>query len=479
MGNLDVRLLKWDATKDRIGVVNRPLFDLLEPIALSLKEQKRDYLYLMSFKFGEKIIDNGQMIALLKDMQGEYKNLNNVIFHVDSKIFPGISTDSLRDQFIVDCGKDPDHPLALVIKNQIEIYSENNILYSKKPKSEGTPRWAFPLNIIKEGELFGVYGSVNSTLEDYKKSNYGWSGAAGKACILPLFPGTTGGQSSSPYRNKFAQIFSDDTEDPHEGIMHITNEILGSSDFAEIIIIPESYFKKDSSDNNELRNAKIMLREFLFKIAWEQSTLSRELSRDDKILMSFFGIKSPGLTFHIIKHIINIAEGRSFFLKPVSESDGILFDVFKHLVAKFKNLSNHRNNLLNYATPLFLHYAKLTQENPKGIEFIHCPSINIHWPEIRADEIRDTIIPPVFNGQKMVKYLKSRDLNMSLKYFKVLPKSELKSDKNSNFVRDLKEYIATDLNNIYSSVLGPNQKVILHRSAPALYNSFIHIEKHF
>lgn len=476
MSNLSIVLEKWDQIKSKIEGVNKDLFDLIEPIALILKKRKKDYLYSMRFKFGEKVIENGQMVALAKDENGNYENLNRLSFEFDPEALTKGFDLNIRDMFIKDCGQDPDHPLAVVTKNYIEISSLHDPHFSQDPKK--VSRWPFPLNVIKEGDLFGVFGSVNSIFETYEKENYEWNASAGKSCILPLFPGITDGQSSASYRNRFSKIFSDDTESPHDGIIFTANEILGDCNFAEIVIIPECYFKEEAGDGGELRGAKTRLREFLFKIAWEQSKESREISFEDKVLLKHFMIKEPGLTFHLIKHIINIAEGNAFVLKPVSDNDGLLFEVFKNLVDKFSGNSSQAQDLLNYATPVFMHYVKLDNKNPSGIEFIHSPSINMAWPEISAAQIRDIYIRPIFDAQKMQKFFKKKGIDAELQYYKKPPNREVKEDKkNASYVRNINEFIDINLSNAYKSLLGKDNKVILHRSVPGVYNSFIHIER--
>jgi hypothetical protein len=475
MSNLNIVLEKWDVVKNKVSTANQTLFNILDPIACFLKHEKKDYIYSLQFKYGEKIIDNGQMVALSKDEQGNYINLDKLKFKYNPATLCKVFDSNIKNRFINDCGQDPDHPLALVIKNYIEISSLHEphfFLDSKK-----VSRWPFPLNIIRKGELFGVFGSINSIFDTYEKDNYKWNASSGKSCFLPLFPGINGGQSSAPYRNRFSQMFSDETESPQDGIIFTANEILGSNNFSEIIIIPECYLKDGSDDVEELRRAKAKFREFLFRIAWEQSKISREISFEDKALMRYFAIEDPGLTFHLIKHIINIAHGKAFILKPVSNDDDILFEVFKNLIGKFNGSNGKYPDLLKYATPAFMHYTKLDCDNPNGIEFLHSPSINMAWPEISAAQIRDIYIRPIFDGQKMQRYFKTKGIDVDLHYYKTPPNRTVKEDKkNASYVRNIYEYF-DNLNDSYSGLLGKNNKVIVHRSVPGVYNSFINIER--
>jgi hypothetical protein len=167
-------------------------------------------------------------------------------------------------------------------------------------------------------------------------------------------------------------------------------------------------------------------------------------------------------------------------LKPVSLNDGVLFDVFKQLVEQFKEHSDRTGSLLEYTTPIFLHYTKLSKENPKGIEFTHSPSINMLLPGTRMDTMKDNIMYKIFFNHKVEKYLKERGCEISLKYYKEKPKINGKRvgsvDNTPRYVTDLKEYIENDLFELYSSILPANTKIRLPK-APALFNSFVQIER--
>jgi hypothetical protein len=222
-----------------------------------------------------------------------------------------------------------------------------------------------------------------------------------------------------------------------------------------------------------LSQAKYKFREYLYESAWGQTKNLREMAWDDKELMSQLEINEPDYAFHLIKHIINISLGNSFLLKPVSFNDGVLYDVFKNLVEKFKFYSDRRGNLLDYSTPIFLHYTKLNKENPRGIELTHSPSINMFLPGTRLDTMKHNIMYQIFFKNRVQEYLKNKGFEIKLKYFKE------KSNNSTNspwYVTGLNEYIETELTSLYSLILPKNMNVKLPKS-PSLFNSFIQIER--
>ncbi|MEI6681658.1 MAG: hypothetical protein WCO44_03470 [Bacteroidota bacterium] len=479
MGNFEVRMVNWKEASPKLKIVNKTLHDLIEPINRHFKTVKQDYFYLMDFKFSERVIKDGQMVALERDRYGNYLHKDKIVLNAGS--FSVDKEDDLN-RFIEDCGKDSDHPLSVVTKGYVEVYCTQPSAY----KLNGSEHeYSFPLNIIETGGLFGVYGSINSIFSDYKENFYGWNAVAGKACILPLIPEPLPNKSHLLYRKKFNDIFPE-SDQVLTGIFNMTNQLLGNDSFSEILIIPEKYYIRDKDDSPELVFAKHKLKEYLYQVSWSQTKSIREMVWDDKELMLMFKLDNPDFTFHLIKHIANIVNGNAYLLKPVSENDGILFDVFKNLVEKFKSFSDRTGDLLDYTTPIFLHYVKLDKNNPKGLELTHSPSINLRLPPTNSESMRDSIMRQILVGKKISEKLKKNGHDISIQYFKQIPK-EKKDEKNkerekdeknndNDFLLGIDKYIDNELTQLYSKYL-PQGKSVKLPQTPSLFNSFIQIEK--
>jgi len=473
MSKININIIPWEEASKRLKSSNKIIHDLLAPISLQLKKNKKNYFYQLDYGFGAEVICDGQMVALAKNKDGNYINEKNVRFFPEG--FSGNKQNDFK-LFVDDCGQDTDHPLSIVTNNYIEIYC------TKKSSLQSVGEYSFPLNIFKKGDLFGVWGSVNSVCKIKGTGFFPWNAVAGKACIIPLFPEPQYKKSSDLYRKSFSEIFRHQSN-TKDGIISIANEVLGSSLFSQIIIIPKSYYSDLPNEKSEVRNFKFQLREYLFKTAWEQTKTVRDMPWNDRKLIEDFesgfksviDIKGHVFAFNFAKHLLNIVQGSSFILKPVEESDEILFDVFRKLVSEFAKHSDKSGTLLDYTTPVFLHYEKLHSKNTKGIELTHSPSINIELPDVRLD-IMSNIMQAFVDRGKMTSILKSKGFDISLNYFK---------ESGTGHARNIDRYIESELLPLYNQFLpeshfkklqSAHMKVKLPKS-PSLFNSFLQIER--
>lgn len=457
MSKFRVQILKWNEVSKEIRDANPDLHSLMDSIAQNMQGS---YVYKLRLKFGEPIIENGTTIFLRKE------NLPEIEF--EPKGFFGNSNTDLKT-FIEDCGADVDHPLSLVVKNYLEIYCNHSSSY-KLSGLLTEENYAFPLNIINKGDLFGVWGAVNSVFKKWNKNLYGWHAVGGKICILPLLPEELAeGKADILYRQNFSKIFPD-SKGPLEGIINNINFLLNDETFTELIIIPERFYIIDKNkEKSNIEIAKLKLRDFLFCTAWEQTQVLRDMVWSDKELMLSLNKDKTDMEFYLTKHIYNIVTEKSFLLKPVDSNDGILFDSFKDLVNRFHDIKKGSKNLLNNTTPVFLHYTKLDDKNLKGIELLHTPSMNIILPKTRNEEMKDIIMYNILKQHDLEKFLKSKGYEVIIKYYKLV------SSSYPNYVSHLQEYIDKELTPLYSKLLF-NGPVRLPKS-PKLFNSFIHIEK--
>lgn len=90
-------------------------------------------------------------------------------------------------------GPTPEDPLGIVLKGHIEVYTHSNITFRDcalsnqffPPKSnEDKPR--IPLRLIKQGEMFGVFGTLNTIVGSRTPVDVDWHVATGRACLVLL-----------------------------------------------------------------------------------------------------------------------------------------------------------------------------------------------------------------------------------------------------------------------------------------------------
>ena len=199
MSDIYIKVNSWSDVAKKIESANKVLHDLIAPISDMLITDMQDHFYQMNFMFGEAVIREGQMMALEKDRNGNYANESKIKFVPEG--FSGKRQNDFK-KFVEDCEQNTDHPLSIVTSNYIEIFC------TKRSSLQSVGEYSFPLNIIEKGNLFGVWGSVNSIFKVDETDYYPWNAVAGKACIIPLFPEPQHKKSSDHYRKKFSTIFS-------------------------------------------------------------------------------------------------------------------------------------------------------------------------------------------------------------------------------------------------------------------------------
>lgn len=308
-----------------------------------IKDEKKKYVYLVKYKFGDKLIDQGMM---------PFHNLEP-----DNHSFIKSSS-----QMQLDLGYSKD-PLGLVLNNHIEVYSENN--------SSPDTTYNIPLNIIKKGDFFGLFGTLDF-LSNYDNFNphlkQNWHVVAGNASFDILFPFSNKSTFQATAKTKVASVFTEENSYTEENKMNFLkyyiNEI-DSSWTTDIIYFPKHFFEQP--DNH--------LKSYLYDIGWMQSSNLRNLSFENKIISDVLFKTSATLNHndlfvsHLFSHIWKASIGEAYVLKPMVEEKEphILYKAFELFKDQVKD---------TLFTPILLIYDKLnTETNDWGL--IHETSMPI------------------------------------------------------------------------------------------------------
>lgn len=257
-----------------------------------IKDQNKKYVYLVKYKFGDKVVDQGVM---------PFENL-----YPDSDSLINSSS-----QLQIDLGYSRD-PLGLVLKNHVEIYSKNN--------SSLDVTYNIPLNKIRKGEFFGLFGTLDF-LSGYEKSHshlkQSWySAVAGNACFEILFPFNNKTTFQSTAKSRVASIFTEENSYTEENKMNFMKYYVNKADAnwsTDIIYFPKHFFE----ENNHY------LKSFLYDIGWLQSYNSRNLSFENKIISDVLFKTSATLNHndlfvsHLFSHIWKASVGEAYVLKPM------------------------------------------------------------------------------------------------------------------------------------------------------------------
>lgn len=333
-----------------------------------LKKSKKNYVYHTQFEFGEKLIDKGTIsldqFSVVHDTHFKKTNAN------------------LKED--LDYSEDP---LGMVLKNHIEIYSENRSIGSKSADV-----YTVPLNIISEGELFGVFGALDHLIFcsdkktkkniHSKKASRDWYAIAGNICFKIAFPFENDTDSDfidETFRNKFLES-QDKLEFVGEHKIAFVREHIYSVDKADtenqndkkswkvdIIYFPKHFFElKDQKLKKDLENS-------LLKVGWIQSSPLRYALFENKVISDILYRPTTRNLKHN-KHFLNIlydyinkaGVGKVFVLKPLL-TEHILNEALSNFKEKYKDYFAKSRHF----EPLIFMYGKIESKSDWGLLSIY------------------------------------------------------------------------------------------------------------
>ncbi|MFN8429788.1 MAG: hypothetical protein U0V04_07405 [Spirosomataceae bacterium] len=350
---------------------NEAFCELVTEICNNLKIDKKDYVYHIQLGFGDKFIDKGQRYLF---EENGYSIENNV---------KGIDKNKTDFKNDLKYSNDTVDPLGMVLKNHIEVYSENELL---NKSGSSINKYRVHLNSIKAGELFGLFGTLDFFFNaDTEIANQDWYAIAGNSCFEILFPFSNNTdydkicKEFNPHRNLLnTQIATniDEKVNFFKNYIGISNENWKT----DIIYFPKHFF--------EVNNSEFKIK--LFETGWLQSKASRNFLFENKILSDVIDTVDAKSALKNNKHLLNFlldyiikaSKGNVYVLKPLKDNEHILsiaLNKFKEDISTY--LSGN-----NSCTPVILHYDRITDKD-WGCLAIDSIPILLNYPQINLNNL--------------------------------------------------------------------------------------------
>ena len=418
MSMYNINKIDWGKVQGRLSNSNKKLYDLLLPIANIIHVDKLDYLYVAQYAFGDPIIFNGRCLWLEK-------------YRTDKE-----------SRFINDFQRTTGHPLSIIFENYIEIYSKQE---SFDINSRQENEYDYPLNLIKAGDVFGVWESIN-VIQGKEVEYSGWSAVAGKKCIITTLPGNVRHKCSSQYRNSFSKIF-DGCETSIEAFNSIIKKNNTKNYFVEVYMIPEYYYLINEDDTEQLKMHKTNLCLYIYGIGWAQEEEMR-ISRWVKDYTYKGLILNEDYCLQIRRHIINIIKRKSFIVRPVLSTDGLLYDAFVKIYERMCAVTDKKKgDLIEKEFPMFFHYDIINENTPFSFEIIHQPSVKIIHTKFTLESMKPDIYRYFIGNKELEAELgKSGDIIKLGFYTKMMyEESNYGKDKRTDLYKKVAECYSEDL----------------------------------
>lgn len=361
-----IMVISWDDAMSMIPTsnLNEDLCTLISDMCKDLKRSQKNYVYHIQLDFGEKFIDKGRRIQFEKD-----HILENKISNINKN----------KADFISDLEYSKD-PLGMVLKNHIEIYSENELLKISNSK------YRVHLNTIKSGGLFGLYGTLDFLNGNISDDEQDWYAMAGNSCFEILFPFLS--------NTDYGKIDNDRNENRH----FLNKQIATNVDekvafFKKYINIIDNNWKTDiiyfPKHFLECENFKFRIE--LFKIGWAQSRVSRNFLFENKAISDVIddvdtisALKNnKHLLNFLLDYIIKAAKGKAFVLKPLNNENHILHAA----LSKFKDDISFYIEKKSSCVPAILYYDTIVGKRDWGCFAIDRIPILLNYPKIILNDL--------------------------------------------------------------------------------------------
>lgn len=363
-----INVISWDEAKKMLPVnnPNKTFCDLVSKVCKGLKNDKKDYVYHIQLEFGDKFIDKGARCSF--EDNG---------FSIENKI---VGITKSKNDFKNDLAYSFD-PLGMVIKNHIEVYSENEIL----KKGSSINKYRVHLNTINEGELFGLFGALDYFNNDRGNNNQDWYAMAGNCCFEILFPFENDGdygeinKDNTPNKSFLNQLIAENVDKKIKFFKDYVN-ICDENWRTDIIYFPKHFI---DTTNSEFKID-------LFKTGWAQSKSSRNFLFENKVLSDIIdsvdnqsSLKNDKrLLNFLLNYITNASNGDAYVLKPLNDDKHILSIALN----KFKeDISAYLQKNKKYI-PVILHYDTITNESWGCLALDSIP-ILLNYPQINPNNL--------------------------------------------------------------------------------------------
>jgi hypothetical protein len=334
-----VAILSWDEAQRNFSNknLNKEFRALITAIVKKLGKSK-NYVYSVELKFGDKVIENGAMNFDKYEIEKNDFGVTPAIFKRD-----------------INYSEDP---LGIVVKNHLEVYSINDCenrerqittFLSDKKHIRHEPEYNVPLNVIEEGDLFGVFGTLDFITGIKTSLNTGldWYVVAGNATFLidlPIFHSKMG-----KMKPDLMEIFNEHghkNEKYYPGKEQIEFVKKYAPNFrTNIVYFPKHFFEiKDVKLKQQLEYALLLK-------GWQQYSPLRHFIFENKVLGDILrdsNLKNnPQFILQLFEHLKNITNEKAFALYPLNRKTNkhVLLDAIESFKLEYENYYNKNKAL--------------------------------------------------------------------------------------------------------------------------------------
>jgi hypothetical protein len=323
---ISIRKINWDKISElEEQDLSSELLKTINLIYETLEDDKK-YVYMLELSYGDFVIYNGTINK--EEITGNEKN----------NFFNDISYS--------------DDPLALVIHNQIEVYTINRCDNRRRVIKEFSRRrenfvedkeYIVPLNTIKEGDFYGVFGTLDSLSGIELPANHGmdWFAVAGISSFIFDFPFFYSTVNINEDYCKYFKQHRDNCPSYYTGREQIDfiKDLLPKYK-TRVIYFPGHIFRISNSQLLEKLHYYLLIK------GWAQYSPLRNIAFENKVLTDILkNISLENETEFIIKlfdYLRNVFSGNAKILRPlISDEKHFLNDAINNFKDHCKDYFNN------------------------------------------------------------------------------------------------------------------------------------------
>lgn len=358
MNNKSISVVSWESALNSFKKkkLNPEFCNLISQISKQFESSNKNYVYKVELEFGEKLIDKGVIPIEKYDIAANNFKVSNATLKKDLSY--------------------SEDPLGIVLKNHVEVYSINECInrerrintYSGKGKYHVKGEWQYnvPLNIIDEGDLFGVFGTLDFITKNKTPSSIGldWYVVAGNSSFLIDFP-FLHSKLDKIIDDRVQDIFKQyadgsNNNDYYPGKEQIDFVKKYLPDFrTEIIYFPRHFLEMANEKYKKELHYNLLLK------GWEQYSPLRHYIFENKILGDI--LKNTALKnesqfiLQLYEYLKNLQNGKSLALTPLDPKTDkhILAEVIEKFKEEHKNYFSKSNCIMPV---IYLYQKKKTSD---------------------------------------------------------------------------------------------------------------------
>jgi hypothetical protein len=351
MANKVVQVKPWkDVYKEylRDKEPNSELFQLITKISNELEKDDNDYVYCVEFEYGDTILEDGE-ISITKEKCRVKPSCDN--YH------------SNFEKFKKDLNYTHD-PLGIVLTNSIEVCTENKFTFQNSHRDP--INYTLPLNIIKSGDLFGLFGTLNYLTGQEKEETYknNWYVIAGNISFHVAFPYHLKPPKRDIYdKELFFKLGSFHKLKDSAKLKFIRKHTSDENRNIKVLYLPKLYIDELKKHNYPL--ATILL----YKKGWNQSEHLRTAPFENAKIFNQWDCfnhhidpSQKHLLNTIINYLIRAKQGKELVLKPRFGNT-----IINSALQNFKELEEGYFKSRSAFEPLPLTYGRLNGDSDWGL----------------------------------------------------------------------------------------------------------------